>query len=300
MTDWRRRDEGPDQAKRALAAGAVLGLAALGWMLLARSGEERISSNGFSVGGPAAGARPLPRSPGADGAPTGLSMVRLGFTEAPSSSQPESAGVAPAAAGASEAPAAASPPADAPVSPAAASADSKADLSAIGVRSDAKSLSRLGEEKGLLSAVVAKAFEHPAVLRLLLNNKTLVDAYFSRGLVQKNCSSGSALKSYLMNGSDPQGVSEEMAIARSLLSRPAAAAAAAGTEFGSRLMSCPSVGELAKDPGAALAIAGANPGVLGLLADPGAMKALSSNPQALSLLGSAQSSLGGGTAGAAR
>lgn len=296
MTDWRGRDEGPDQTKIALAAGAVLGLAVLGWMLLARAGEERVSSNGFSVGGPAAAARPAPRPSGADGSPTGLSMVRFGFTESPASSPSAPAGGAPAAAtgaAAESADAAAPAPPPAPATP----ADSKADLSEIGVRSDAKSLSRLGAEKGLLSAVVAKAFEHPAVLRLLLNNKTLVDAYFSRSLVQKNCSSGSALKSYLMNGSDPQGVSEEMTIARSLLSHPDAAAAAAGTEFGARLMSCPSVGELAKDPGAALAIAGANPGVLGLMSDPGAMKALSSNPQALSLLGSAQSSLGGGTAG---
>jgi len=294
MTDWRGRDEGPGQTKLALAAGAALGLAVLGWMFLARSGEERVSSNGFSVGGPAAAARSAPRPAGSDGSPTGLSMVRFGFTESPAASPSQPAGGAPVAAtgAAAESSGAAAP---APATP----ADSKADLADIGVRSDAKSLSRLGSETGLLSAVVAKAFEHPAVLRLLLNNKTLVDAYFSRDLVQKNCSSGSALKSYLMNGSDPQGVSEEMAIARSLLSHPDAAAAAAGTEFGARLMNCPSVGALAKDPGAALAIAGANPGVLGLMADPGAMKALSSNPQALSLLGSAQSSLGGGTAGSA-
>lgn len=294
MTDWRGRGEGPDQTKLALGAGAVLGLIVLGWMFAARSGEERVSSSGFSFAGPAPAARAVPAPAAAGGAPSSLSMVRLGFAEGPPSARPDAAGPSaapaaspdPSAPGAAPAPGAAAPPAPP-------TAGAPASLAEIGVSPDPKGLSRLGGEKGLLSAVVAKALEHPAALRLLLNNKTLVDAYFSRDLVQKNCSSGAALKSYLMNGSDPQGVSEEMTLARTLLAHPDAASAALGTEFGARLMGCPSVGEVGRDPGAALAIAGANPAVLGLMSDPGAMKALSSNPQALSLLSSAQSSLGG-------
>lgn len=159
---------------------------------------------------------------------------------------------------------------------------------------DARGLSRLGAQRGLLSGLVAKALAHPAALGLLLNNKTLVDAYFSRDLVKRNCESGAALKSYLTNASDPNGVSEEVALARQLLQSPAAASAAAGTEFGRRLTSCPSVGELAKDPGTVLQVASANPALLGLVSDANAVSALSSNPQALSLLGGAQSALGGG------
>jgi hypothetical protein len=293
MTDWRGRGEGPDQTKLALAAGAAAGLLVLGWMFMARAGEERPSSNGFAFGGPAplaAPARPASAQP-----QTSLSMVRFGFTDAPSAARPEaaSAGMAPGEA----APSGVEPPpaGGAPAAPPA-SAGSEKDLAAIGVSPEPRSLSRLGGEKGLLSSVVEKALEHPSALKYLLNNKTLVDAYFSRDLVRSNCSSGSALKSYLMNGSDPQGVSEEITIARALLQHPDAAAAAAGTEFGSRLMNCPSVAEIGKDPGAVVAIAGANPAALGLLSDPNAVKALSSNPQALSLLGAAQSSLGGGGA----
>jgi hypothetical protein len=297
MSAWKSPGDGPDWNKMIPVAGVAAGLLILCWLLLGRSDDSRIASSGFNSGGsspvvavPAGAALTERRSE------TGLSFVRSGLDEAPPSSETPQvpAGSAPAAEGApqtastSAAPAAASAPAAAEAPP------SAAELAAVGVRSDPSSLNKLGAEKGLLSRVVDKALEHPTVLRMLLNNKTLVDAYFSRGLVQKNCSSGSALKSYLMNGGDPQGVSEEMTIARSLLQHPDAAAVAVGTEFGSRLMACPSVDALSKDPGAVMQVITSNPGALGLVGDPNAMKALASNPQAASLLSGVQSSIGGG------
>jgi hypothetical protein len=53
MNGWRGwgGEEGPDPAKVSFAIGAALGLVVLGWMLLARPGEENVSSSGFSDGG---------------------------------------------------------------------------------------------------------------------------------------------------------------------------------------------------------------------------------------------------------
>jgi hypothetical protein len=201
----------------------------------------------------------------------------------PAPAQPATVAPQPAPARAASAPA-----------PAPAAAADGAALSEIGAPSDARGLTRLGAQTGLLSKLVAAAVNHPAALRLLLNNKTLVNAYFSRESAQRNCSSGEALKSYMMNGSDPSGVSEEISIARGLLSHPDAAAAMAGTEFSQRLLACPSVGQLSNDRGAMLQVAMANPSLLSLVADPNAMSALSSNPQALALLGGVQSSIGAG------
>lgn len=269
MSDWRGRDDDDTRkAKIAFAVGAGAGAIVIVWIMLARGGGGESSgadSRGFSFGAPAAPAGPAPLPERRT--ESGLSMVRLGDVGDDASSPASAAPAAP-------------PPAP------------SEELRALGVDVQ-RDPPRLGAQKGLLSSLAAKALEHPSALRHLLNNKTLVDAYFSRDLVRKNCSSGAALKSYLMNGSDPSGVSEEVGLAKTFLARPEAASAAAGTEFAKRLMDCPSVGQLAKDPGAALAVAGANPQLLGLLSDPNAVKALAGNPQASSLFHGVQSSLGG-------
>ncbi len=298
MTDWRGNGlDDSDKTKVAFMVGSLAGTAVLAWIMLARGGgaDNALTSSGFDVGGPSpVASRVGPARERRDG--TGLSMVRLGEvadgSAAPSpSSAPSVPGAGTPAPGDAAAPAAAA----AVPSRVAANAgeDGAAAAAALGV-DPARDAGRLGGQPGLLSALARRALQHPSALRYLLNNKTLVDAYFSRDLVAKNCSSGAALKSYLMNGSDPQGVSEEVGLAKMFLQNPEAAQAAAGSEFGKRMMDCPSVGQLAKDPGAALVIAGSNPQLLGLLSDPNAAKALATNPAASSLLGGVSSSVGGG------
>jgi|GEM_PF-1865423 len=273
--NWEQDPDEFRQTKIAFAIGAGLGLLVVAWLWLARPADESVvSGGGFNMGGAAGGAIPFDRK-----GQTGLSYVRLG------SAVGDDAAAAPATARA--------PGAD-PVS-----ADGGPALSDIGAPSDREGLRRLGAERGLLSRLVAGALNHPAALAVLLNNKTLVDAYFSRGQVQQNCASGASLKSYLMNGADPQGVAEETAIARNLLQNRQAAAAAAGTEFGARLLACPAVGQLAADRSSAVQIAAANPSLMGLVGDPAAASALASNPRAAALLGGVQAALSAAPAPAA-
>lgn len=296
MSDWRGRD--PDEKQKiaaSFAVGCILGMGVLAWMVLSRSSSDgRMESQGFDFAAPvASGSAPRVGPMAERRADSGLSMIRMGGVDdpaaapgaAPASSPPPMPGDA-AAPGAP--PPSAAGPAGPPPPP---TGDGAADAARLGVE-PARDAGRLGGEKGLLSALAAKALEHPAALRYLLNNKTLVDAYFSRDLVKRNCESGAALKSYLMNGNDPGGVSEEVSLAKMFLSHPDAASAASGSEFGKRMMDCPSVGQLAKDPGAALVIMGSNPQLMALLSDPNAARSLAANPAATSLLGGVTSSMG--------
>lgn len=302
MSEWRHRD--PDELQKLVASfavGCILGLGVLALIVMSRGGDGRMDSQGFDVSVPGAAAPAPPIGPMAERrADTGLSMVRMGDVDAGASgaaapSVPPPSSPAPLTGDPGAPPAAAPPPPaaapDAAGAPPPPAGDGAADAARLGV--DAKrDAGRLGAQPGLLSALAAKAMEHPAALRYLLNNKTLVDAYFSRDLVQKNCSSGAALKSYLSNPNDPNGVSEEVSLAKMFLQHPDAASAASGSEFGKRMMECPSVGQLSKDPGAALVIMGSNPQLMSLLSDPNAAKSLAGNPAATSLLGGVTSSIG--------
>jgi len=250
------------------AIGVSLGLLVVLWLWFSRPADELLSSGGFNlpVDGSRPSAAPFPSRPPVQ---SGLGFVRA---QDVGEARPEAAGAS-------------------ALAPAAPTGDAAA-LAQIGAPSDRGGLARLGAEKGLLGRLVAgAAASHPAALRALLNNKTLVDAYFARPLVAQNCASGASLKSYLSNGSDPQGVSEEVGLVRGLMRNPDAASAAVGTEFASRLLSCPSVGQLASNQGAVFSIAGANPALAGLVGDPAAAAALASNPQAMALLGGVQSAL---------
>ena len=302
MGDWRDEERAGEDTKRYVLIGVGAIAAIMGWMFIARPGDEAPSSRGFNLSGTGAspsGVSPRPFMP--RGQKTGLDFVGNTIGGGPASVKPgvlpPGSSPPPEAAPPSDAPSdappdsAGAPPSAAPASPAAPTKSDSRDATA-NLPNDAAGLTRLGAKEGLLSAMVGKVMEHPKALAYLLNNKTLVNAYFSRDLVKKNCSSGSALKSYLMDSSNPQGVSEELGIARSMLRNPAAASAALGTEFGKRLMDCPSVGAVAKDPGAALVIIGSNPGLMSMLSDPNATKVMNANPQAASLFGAAQSGLG--------
>ncbi|NNN07512.1 MAG: hypothetical protein HKL90_16605 [Elusimicrobia bacterium] len=263
--------------KRGFAIAAACAALVLAWLWLARPEDVGVSEGGFDVGGLTGGLASGAR-PGLFDArrPAVLPLIGRNDGAAPSASMAETVGAVGAA----------------PLAP---PADGAAELARLGAPSDPAGLQSLGTKKGLFSRLAAAAAAHPAALRALLNNKLLVDAYFSRDLVRRNCDSAAALKSYLMNGSDPQGVSEEVSMVRGYLGDPAAAAsavgAAAGTEFAQRLASCPSVRQLASDPGAALQIGAANPALLGLVADPAAAAALASNSQGAAALAGVQSAL---------
>jgi len=191
-------------------------------------------------------------------------------------------------------PVAATPAAPSGTSPAAAAAE-RASLAEIGAPADSRGLTRIGAQRGLIKNIVlATLTSHPAALRMLLNNKTLVDAYFSREASRRHCSSGAALKSYLL-ANEPDGAADDISYARTLLSHPQAAASAiAGTAFAQRMMACPSVSQLTSDPGAMLQIVMANPNILPMVASPAAMSVLSADPRAAAILGGVQSSLGVG------
>lgn len=300
MSDWREQFREAEETKRNLLIGGGAAVAILALMFVALPGDEVPSSRGFNLGGSGGSPREMSGRPFLPkGQKTGLDYVGRKVGDGPSSVKPGALPGSPpppeeATAEASSGAAGDPTRAPGPSSPAAPAASSKPDpRDAASLPKDPAGLNRLGAKEGLLSAMVAKVMEHPAALRYLLNNKTLVDAYFSRDLVKKNCSSGSALKSYLMDSSNPHGVSEELGIARSMLRNPEAASAALGSEFGKRLMDCPAVGAVAKDPGSAMVIVGSNPALMSMLSDPNASKVMNANPNAASLLGAAQSGLGG-------
>ena len=195
--------------------------------------------------------------------------------------------------------AAAAPPQAAPAAspaPAPTAADEAKDLAAAGVPTDAKSLTNLGGQPGLLSALAGKLLDHPAVLKAIMNNKLVVDAFMSRPRVQANCRDAGALKSYL---SDPNsaGMKSVFPVIQSGLSDSSRASslvtALAGTAMVKAVTACPSLNALADDSGAIVSIAMANPKALGLVTDPRGMQALASNPQAAGALSGLQSKIGG-------
>ncbi len=263
----------PEGVKLGFLLGAAAGAVVVAWLWVSRPDEVQVPSAAFDSGQVAA-----------DGE---INQNPSLFDSRRSSPTPligDAAGAAPAAGEASET----SPP------------RGTDELARLGAPADDAGWRGLGEKKGPLSRLLAAAARHPAALRLLLNNKTLVDAYFSRDLVRRNCSSAEELKNYLMDGASPGGVSEEISMARSYLSSPSVAAgflgAAADTEFARRLTSCPSIRGLAAEPAAAAQIAAANPALLGLVVDPATAAAAAGNPQAAAALAAVKAAAAGAAA----
>ena len=275
--------------------GAGCAVLVIAWVMFARPGEEAASSRGFNLGG--AGSAPRSGRPFASRTPqTSLDMVSSAIGDGPAGVTPNSMLVP----GASQPVADAPPPeAQAPSreAPAAPPADEAKDLAAAGVSTDPRELNALGAKPGLLSALAAKMLNHPKVLAAVFNNKKVVDAFMSRGLVKKNCESGDALKSYLSD-SKSAGMTKVFPVIQQALDSPGTASglvsALAGTEMVKRLSACPSAQELTNDPTAVVTIAMANPKALGLLMDPRGAAALAANPKAASLLSGLQSKAGGG------
>lgn len=308
-----------DTVKKGAAGAAFLTLLVVGWLIAARPTDERPSMAGFSVGagGPVAPAGKALFERRKD---TGLDNVYIGtMGEAPSAAalsggakiaSPQAAeapqdapvagssssGVAHAAeparvsGGGTGIPGGAAAPAGAEPDPA--KADEK-ELAAAGVPTTPGGLTNLGGQPGLLSSLAAKMLDHPKVLRAVFDNKLVVDAFMSRDVSRRNCSSGSELKNYL---SDPgsAGIRGVFPVLQQALSKPAAAEALAGTEMASRLMDCPSVKQLSSDSAGLSQIAAANPKALSVLTDSRTMAALATNSRATSLLAGATAALGGG------
>ncbi|HAZ09216.1 MAG TPA: hypothetical protein DCZ01_12015 [Elusimicrobia bacterium] len=298
-----RRSGDEDEGGLSLRGGLLVGAAAVAmigaWIWLAHPGDETISSQGFNmgIGGPAP-ARPRDLPAGAAPALTPresgdvLAMIRReplpgNIEHSPSGPSVDPGFLTkttpPAAAGAATPPSA---PRSAPPE-----ADRHA-LAAAGIPTDAKGLSNLGAQKGLLSAVTAKLLDHPAILKAVFNNKLVVDAFMSRDVSLRNCSDSGALKSYL---SDPNsaGMTKVFPVLQAALSNPASAAALAGTEMAKRVTECPSVRAMAKDPSAFMAVAVSNPKALQLLADPRLAQSLAAHSEASSLLSGVTASMGG-------
>lgn len=285
MKEWVAPGDRPDPRRKYLvpAAGIGICLLALLWWRSARVEEEPLPSSGFQVngGGPA-------RTPAHEKRDqTGLALVYRGQIL-----RDESGAETPAESPAPTTPLPPAPADAAPAPPDALSADA-AGLARAGIRSDAAGLTQLGLKDELMIGAVRKLLEHPRVLGYLLNDKTLVDAFFSRDDVREKCASAAAQKAWLADASKPDGVSAWLGLVQEAVRHQESAVVGLSSELGKRMMECPSSKQLANDPGSLMQIAGSNPGIMGLLTDPVSTKALSSDPRAAALLKGATSSLGG-------
>ena len=291
-----RGSQDRDDLKNKLLVGAGCAILIIAWMVFGGPREEGLSQGGFNLasGSPfrGAGRRSLRhRGP----LRTSFDMVRPAFGDGPSGVIPE--GQADVEAAAPPAPRAGADAAGpAPTAPStlpwAVPPRRGEGPGLASIPTDDKGLSRLGAKEGLLSALAGKMLDHPSVLKAIFNNKMVVDAFMSRDISKRNCESGDALKSYL---SDPNsgGMAKVFPVIQQALSRPEAAAALAGTEMAKRVMDCPSISALTKDPGAVMSIAMSNSKALGVLTDPRMATALASNPRASGMLAGVQSSMGG-------
>ena len=297
-----RRSGDDDGGGPSLRGGLLIGAGAVSmigvWIWLAHPGDETISSRGFDmgIGGPSL-ARPRDLPVGAAPVVTPresgdvLAMIRR--EALPGSVDLSSPGPSadPGSMTKTPPPAAAGAAAPRAIPPAPPEADRHA-LAAAGIATDAKGLSNLGAQKGLLSAVTAKLIDHPSILRAIFNNKLVIDALMSRDVSRRNCSDSGALKSYL---SDPNsaGMTKVFPVLQSVLANPMTAATLAGTDMAKRLTECPSVQAMSKDPTILLSVVVSNPKALQLLADPRLAQSLAANAQASSLLSGVTASMGG-------
>lgn len=305
-----------DTVKKGAAGAAFLTLLVVGWLIAARPADERLSTAGFMVGagGPVTPASKALFERRKD---TGLDNVYIGaMGEAPSAqalggvarianaAEPSRPATEPIGEGVSppdsveKGPKVGGAGAGIPGGAGATSTNldpTKADekeLAAAGVPSSPGGLTNLGAQPGLLSSLAAKMLDHPKVLRAVFDNKLVVDAFMSRDVSRRNCSSGSELTKYM---SDPNsaGMRGVFPVLQQALSKPEAAGALAGTEMASRLMDCPSIKQVSSDSAALSQIAAANPKALSVLTDPRTMMALASNSRATAMLSGATAALGG-------
>lgn len=260
------------------------------WLILSSPEANTLSGmRAFDLGGGLAVARQsrgVERRTG-----TGLDMVKVVFSAPPAATKPDADPTRPAPAlneGASltapAAPLAARPAEPAPVTP--------AELAAAGLPVTPAGFAKLGSQKGLLSAAVAKLLDHPRVLKAVLDNRLVVDGLMGRDVSRRNCSDAGALRAELSDSKSSR-MTTLLPLIQQALSKPAAATAMLTSELGSRLMACPSLKSLSSDPSSLMSVAMANPKALGLVTDPRVAQALSANPQAAGMFGKVQAGLGG-------
>ena len=289
MNGWKSPGENRDHLKLALIVGSGALLLVVAWLVLSRPNEENVSSSGFNSGGafpthPTSSAAFTKRS-----AQTGLSFVRLGEGVAPSAGLAENAPAADAP-GQAAAPSAAA--ASSSATPAAETNKSVMDrIKAMGIPTDAAGLKILATGHHVLSGLIKKIVGYPPAVKFLLNNKVVNDVLFSREPGKTNCQSASALTSYMANNAH---TTEAVSLIKALMTNPGSTEATVNSDYATRVMACPSVVELNKNPTALAQVVLANPALLELVADPASVNALTSNPQAAALMSNAQAALGAG------
>lgn len=286
-----RKEQGADW-RWAAALLAAFGALTAFWLLLSRPEENRLTgTRAFDLSGGVV----TPRVPRAieRREETGLTMVHTGFVE------PEEPAPAPEGSAAPQPPADAGPaPAAQPAPPAAQAAPagpieaaSAQELGAAGIPTDARGLTRLGAQKGLLSGAVRKLIDHPRLLKALLDNQLVVDGLMGRETSRRNCSDPSALKSALSD-TGSSAMRELMPLVQQALSRPESASAMVGSRLGKALMDCPSTKAVTSDPGMIMSVGMANPQLLQLASDPRVASALSTSPQGSGLFSGVNGALG--------
>jgi hypothetical protein len=293
MTDWKSPGESRDRTKLALIIGSGVIFLVVAWLVLARPSEENLSSSGFNSGGsfpvaPLSGAAFSRHS-----SQTGLSFVRIGEAAPPSAGLAENGATAPASGASGQATSPLTAPPGASPAPAAETDKSILDrIKALGVPTDDSKLKGLltGPPR-MLSGLIAKVVGYPPAVKFLLNNKTLNDLLFSMEPGKTNCQSSKALTKAMSN---PAITGEGVFIVKVLMAHPEAAEVAVNSDYTTRLMACPSVEALNKNPAGLASVVLANPELLGVVADPAAVSALQSNPQASAMMSTAQAALGVG------
>ncbi|TBR25280.1 hypothetical protein EPO15_02460 [bacterium] len=160
---------------------------------------------------------------------------------------------------------------------------------------DPKKAAEVGGHDGPWSALVGAVARSSRLMKFLLNNEAVVNAFMSRPTSKKFCGSASAYKNYLTNTAAPGGVTHAMNVfEKALHANPENPTVMFSSKLGEAITECPSVKSIVKDRSAIQEIATSNPRALSLMLDPALMKGLSANPAAMGAFGGIQASLTAG------
>lgn len=171
--------------------------------------------------------------------------------------------------------------------------EDQAALRSVAGKWDSGKASQLGSQHGLVTKVIEGLLQHPRVLGLVLNNKTLVRAVMNQSDHQKLCSDSQALQSYITDTRDPSGFMRGFQLLQSSAQYPGATSAILGSELAKTVMQCSSVSQLSHDPNAVMQIATGNPQLISAISNPDLVKALTANPSTGQLFNAFESGLGG-------
>lgn len=162
-------------------------------------------------------------------------------------------------------------------------------------RLDDKSLYGVGLKKGLLFQLGDRLIQHPRIVSWVLNNDFVVSGFMAQERVRRNCHDAAYLANYLSDAGDAGGITRGTRTFAAALRTPGSADAILGSKLAVTVTrQCEAMRQVADDKNAVARIAIANPELLMLLSDPRLVGAMGRNPDAASLVGAAQTHLGGG------